>query len=995
MDNFTAQDTQTVPRIGPDSSVTNRNEIGHEHGSRKVRIATVNVSTIRDKEEEMIEIMKERKLDILGLCETRLKEEGRRVLQDDYQMIWKGGQDARHGVAFLISPEIGDRVISINYKNERIIEIEIDMKVTKLSLIQVYAPQQGRPTDEKEEFYNCLQEVYEGVVCRENIIVLGDLNGHVGRERIGIQNVIGAFSIGNKNVEGERIIDFCVVNSLSIMNTFYCHQDSHKWTWYRWNSARQEYTDKSMIDLMLTNSKNLFMDVKAIPSVSCDSDHRMVIAKLKIKKPNLRQKRQNVRYKLENLNNPECVEELQHKLRTQMPTGAARDVEDEWKHMSQSINSVAKEVIQVKVSKSTKKKTTAWWTEEVREAVKLKMRAFRRWMKTRRQDARVAYVELRGEAERVKREAKRKVWENIGRDLKDDLLGTRKLIFSMAKNYKKGSSAPACNIRDESGTRLLTEPEDIANRWGEYFENLLNVENCDGEDDSASEEEEEGMAYEGNENEITSMEVKEAVNKMKNGKAPGDDELPVEIFKALGNDGIAWLKRVFNAAWNQSKTPSDWGKAIVCPIHKKGEKCHCANYRGISLLSHVSKIYERILEKRLRTKVEEKLGEWHHGFRPGRGTTDLIFTLKMILEKSWEWNQKKCIGFIDLEKAFDRVPRRKLWRVLKHEEYGVGLKLFKAIKSIYDVCESKVKCREKDSRWFEVKSGVRQGGVLSPLLFVIYMDCCMKAMGLSETSIDTFAYADDVAIVTDTSAELQGMLNRWYVGLELYGMKMSKTKTEVMIVSRQKEESNINIGGHRIKQTENFTYLGVNINEENLQIQEISTRINKYNKTLILLYPLLRDKHVPTESKMIIYTSMLRPVLIYGSEAWAMTTKTKSMIQAAEMKVLRVIKGVTRMDRLRNTKIQNDLKVTPILEIIERNKLRWFGHVQRMGEEKYPKRALNWTPQGRRPVGRPRMRWMRGIEEALEKRGTTVEEVMEEERYWDRMEWRRMIEHSS
>ena len=72
---------------------------------------------------------------------------------------------------------------------------------------------------------------------------------------------------------------------LSIVNIFYCHQDSHKWTWYRWSDARQEYPEESMVDLMLTNNKNLFMDVKANPSVSCDSGHRMVVAKLKNKKP--------------------------------------------------------------------------------------------------------------------------------------------------------------------------------------------------------------------------------------------------------------------------------------------------------------------------------------------------------------------------------------------------------------------------------------------------------------------------------------------------------------------------------------------------------------------------------------------------------------------------------------------------------------------------------------------------------------------------------------
>ena len=221
---------------------------------------------MRDKQEEIIELMKERKIDILGLCETRLKEEGRKTIHNDYQIIWKGrNQDSKHGVAFILTPEMANKVISINYKNERIIGIDIDLKHKQISLIQVYAPQQGRPVREKEEFYENLQDTYEEAPFKENIIILGDLNGHIGTERTGIGNIIGAFSIGNRNNEGERLIDFCVLNSLSIMNTYYKHQDSHKWTWYRWNENQGDYTDKSMIDLMITNNKTLFKDVKAIP----------------------------------------------------------------------------------------------------------------------------------------------------------------------------------------------------------------------------------------------------------------------------------------------------------------------------------------------------------------------------------------------------------------------------------------------------------------------------------------------------------------------------------------------------------------------------------------------------------------------------------------------------------------------------------------------------------------------------------------------------------
>ena len=128
-----------------------------------------------------------------------------------------------------------------------------------------------------------------------------------------------------------------------------------------------------------------------------------------------------------------------------------------------------------------------------------------------------------------------------------------------------------------------------------------------------------------------------------------------ELLKNMGEAGMSWLLDLCLGFWNTGGVPEDWGKDLICPIYKKGDKTDCSNYRGISLMSHALKVYERILEVRLRGCVEH-LGEWQCGFRPGRGTTDLIFTLKMILEKTWEWNKEKYVAFLDLEKAFDRLP---------------------------------------------------------------------------------------------------------------------------------------------------------------------------------------------------------------------------------------------------------------------------------------------------------------------------------------------------
>ena len=124
------------------------------------------------------------------------------------------------------------------------------------------------------------------------------------------------------------------------------------------------------------------------------------------------------------------------------------------------------------------------------------------------------------------------------------------------------------------------------------------------------------------------------------------------------------------------------------------------------------------------------------------------------------------------------------------------------------------------------------------------------------------------------------------------------------------------------------------------------------------MYPLLQEKSIPTRVKVLIYKTILRPLLTYGSEIWTLTTKLKSKIQAAEMRVLRLIKGITRRDRKRNADVQKELGMEPILTFVERSQLRWYGHVMRMDIERYPLKVL--------PLGTERDKAKRETQEKME-----------------------------
>ena len=133
------------------------------------------------------------------------------------------------------------------------------------------------------------------------------------------------------------------------------------------------------------------------------------------------------------------------------------------------------------------------------------------------------------------------------------------------------------------------------------------------------------------------LEIDKALNQTKNNKAAGPDLIPIETIKAGGEPLKLLLLDLMNLAWNTGTVPDEWNQSVICPIYKnKGDPLDCKNYRGISLMSHCGKLYERILETRLRDKVENLLSESQCGFRPGRGTVDQIAALRLYLDKSWE-----------------------------------------------------------------------------------------------------------------------------------------------------------------------------------------------------------------------------------------------------------------------------------------------------------------------------------------------------------------------
>ena len=733
------------------------------------------------------------------------------------------------------------------------------------------------------------------------------------------------------------------------------------------------------------------MDVCVKRGAELSADHHLVLCKLRLasssRMQRIGQKRQNrIRWEALADEAVRCnfAENVDQRFSHLPPKEA--DVETEWSLFRTAILGAATETCGVKrIGPPIGQKRTPWWNDEVRTVVAEKKAAYRAWIGRQTAETRQKYLQARDKTKEVVSKAKATSWENFGHRLESDYLSASKVFWQTIRRLRKGACPIICSIKNASGVLLSCE-KDILNRWKEYFMELYNP--TSGRRGAPSEPERDEPSN------ISTDEVQAAIRALKPGKAAGIDEIRPEMLKSLSRHGILWLTRVCRVAWREGRAPVDWQTGIVVPIFKKGDRRKCCNYRGITLLSLPGKIYARVLERKCRTIVEPKIQDTQCGFRPGRGTTGQLFTLRQVFEKAWEFAKPVYTAFIDLEKAYDRVPRDLLWSVLK--EYGISGRLLAAIRSLYNDCKSHVRINGSKSDSFGVRVGLRQGCVLSPLLFIIFMDRISRrsttpeCVTMGNARVESLLFADDIARLASSSTGLQRALDRFTAECTMAGMQISTKKTEVMVLSRQKEECAVNVNGTPLDQVEKFKYLGVEFSNDARLDCEIDRRIGSASAILRSLYrSVVTKKEVSRRTKMAIFKAVYRPALIYGHEQWVMTERIRSRIRAAEMRFLRRAAGLTLRDRIRSSTIRESLKAESLLLHIERSQLRWLGHVLRMPRERLAHQVFEAMPQGKRPVGRPRLTWRNYIARLCQERlGLTWTDVIVSVK--DRNRWKRL-----
>lgn len=960
--NITASGVADAPSDVGGSEVTNvQPSISPK---QRLKVANWNILTSTNRLELLADVLLQYGVDVCVCTEAKIPASGSKTVcstagRSCFECYYSGGETKKYGVAFMVSKALSGAVTHFEAINDRIAVLELNGTVN-VSIVGVYAPQNERPDAEKDQFYTDLQTVVATVPKSHVMMVIGDLNAETGSDRTGWSDMVGPYGYGSVNDNSLRMMSFGSQNDLVLSNSWFRHKRAHRITFQNYNGTLKKQIDHFMI---CRRFRSTIQDVRAMPGARIGSDHTMVLAKLRLRlqkctkgtfrpKPDvacLKQAEKREQFRLEVANRFDAL------------SGTA-GIEEEWRNIKSVLNGALTTVCPpVRIRKRP------WISDAtlslVNERKVAKSRTRRNALNRRITSA------LKADEEQWWNH-KATVMEAAARR------GDSKTLYDTLRSLTKKKEGVSESIKSADGVPLKSKVDRV-DRWASYFEQLLNRPDPSVPDSDLFEDlDEDDEVSLMRDSAPTMDEVETAIRSLKQRKSPGIDDVPPE---ALLHAGVALQQRIhrlLGVIWNREHVPQDWKDAVVVPVHKKGARTDCSNYRGISLLSIAGKILTSIIRSRLSEVYEANLREEQAGFRSGRGCVDQIFNLRQVFERRIRHGRPFGALFVDFSAAFDSVHRESLWAALR--KAGIPVKIVKMLRALYSGGNNMVRVYGQLSRCFHVRSGVRQGCIDSPSLFNIVLDWILRkaVRGVSgvivgqNVRVTDFGYADDLVYLGETQSDIQLFLENLDRCARKLGLMISVKKTQLV----SSIPMYLFLQGEAIESVDSFVYLGSTFARGSVVAsKEIERRIGMASSQFgRLRQPLFGRQDVAIATKMRVYNSAIIPILLYAAETWVYTAEDLRRLEVFNMRCMRSMLGVSLRDHIRNEDIRNRCCNQPTLESTIRSaRLRWFGHVTRMDPERHPRRIF----QSGRPAGwncpatAPRVSWQRHICEDLKRGG--------------------------
>lgn len=435
---------------------------------------------------------------------------------------------------------------------------------------------------------------------------------------------------------------------------------------------------------------------------------------------------------------------------------------------------------------------------------------------------------------------------------------------------------------------------------------------------------------------VRPREIWNHIRNLKLRKAPGVDNVPNCLIRNLPQKAIVLLTKIFNASLRLARFPPAWKTAKVIAIRKPGKDGSIpSNYRPISLLPSLGKLFEKLLNDRLLKYTRCKLIHEQFGFRNAHSTVQQLARVTEHVAQNLNLGHHTGMVLLDVEKAFDTVWHDGL--IFKLIKFNVPLPLVKIVQSYLRDRTFSVHIGSTSSANRCIPAGVPQGSILGPYLFILYLNDIPN-----QTRTTLACFADDTACFTSSSdtdliiSRLQLAIEKLCEYFEKWKLKLNAAKTEAVIFSRMRKNpaKKLNIDGYSIPWNNSAKYLGLILDRKLLWTEHIAQAHLKAMKAFSALSPILnRRSHLSSSTKLAIYKTLIRPCITYGCPVWSNTCKTNyQKLQVIQNRALKIAFNTPFKTNL--LKLHKKINLPPLFEYVLRLSKHFYSNIDKNHDNK-------------------------------------------------------------
>lgn len=459
---------------------------------------------------------------------------------------------------------------------------------------------------------------------------------------------------------------------------------------------------------------------------------------------------------------------------------------------------------------------------------------------------------------------------------------------------------------------------------------------------------------------FTATELKEALKMLKPGSAAGPSDIPPELLKNMSSGMQVNILNLFQQWWDSEVFPEAGQTAKVTLLHKGGDLHDIERYRTLSLNCNICKIYLRIITNRLYKICEQYslFGEFQTGFRKNRRTTDNLLVLSTLVKKIKIEKLDGYLTFLDVKKAYDRIDRSILWK--KMEMMGFAKKLIDNLKAIYSNPTANITwdISEEPIKNLQMPSGLRQGCIMSPLLFIIYMADLIKQVTdltvgvdlefsvnghIYSRKINCLVFADDIVLVASSEREMGLLLQTITHEAHKSRIEFSGSKSQIIPIKKTPQKTwSLFRGATKVLEIEEHhtaKYLGVIISRKiDVFIAEKENIVSKARKVMWALYKIASNTGKSHVFGPMIWGKYALPTILYGTEAMCLSNATLIKLQTIQNRFLKMCFGVAQSTPTASVILHSG--VMPIKMEYEKRLLNYFIHCSNMQWHKIIKQAV-------------------------------------------------------